>query len=74
VVSIKRGAILQCETEGYRKRSCSNSNCSFREKEIMLDRGNCERYTGCAVRKNEIITVYDIQTVNTLFCVIRYSY
>jgi hypothetical protein len=43
------GAILQCETEGYRKRNGSNSNCSFREKGTMLDRGNCERYTVCAV-------------------------
>jgi hypothetical protein len=43
------GAILQCATEGYRKRSGSNRNCSFREKGKMLDRGNFERYTGCAV-------------------------
>jgi hypothetical protein len=43
------GGILQCETEGYRKRSGSDSKCSFREKGTMLDRGNCERYTGCAV-------------------------
>jgi hypothetical protein len=45
------GAILQFETEGNRKRSCSNSNCSFREKGTMLDRRNCERYTMCAVVK-----------------------
>jgi hypothetical protein len=43
------GAILQCETEGYRKRGGINRNCSFREKGTMLDRGNCERCRVCAV-------------------------
>jgi hypothetical protein len=43
------GAILLCDTEGYRKRSGSNSNCRFIGKGTMLDRGNSERYTGCAV-------------------------
>jgi hypothetical protein len=42
-------AILQCETEGYRKRSDSNRNCSFIEKGTKLDRGNFERYRGFAV-------------------------
>jgi hypothetical protein len=43
------GAILQFETEGYTQRSGRNSNCSFREKGTMLGRGNCERFTACAV-------------------------
>jgi hypothetical protein len=46
------GAILQCETEGYRKRSGSNSNRSFREKGRVLDRGNCEGYRKCVVVQN----------------------
>jgi hypothetical protein len=43
------GALLQCETEGYRKRSGSDSKCSFREKGTMLVRKNSERYRGCGV-------------------------
>ena len=54
--SLKQGAILQCETEVYNKRSRSHNNCSFTEQETMPDRGNCERYTGCAVQKNEVLT------------------
>jgi hypothetical protein len=41
-VGIKHGAILQCETEVYSKRSRSHKNWSFWEKETLADRGHWE--------------------------------
>ena len=53
-VSIKRGAILQCETEGYSRRSGSHSNLSFGEKETVRDRGKWEgKCRLCCVEKRQ---------------------
>ena len=48
-VSLKRGAILQCETEGYSKRSHSHNNCSFRGKQKMQIGETGKRNIGWAV-------------------------
>ena len=58
-VSLKPGAMLQCETEGYSKRSRSHSNCSFRGKETVPERGKwgAKCGLGCALQQNCILTL-----------------